>query len=179
MDLLTTLPAAPSEPDCIGPIAISRDLAQGLDALTATVAADHLTPYWVCATELVGRWSHDRVRVCARVIRDRRDAVATPAERPTERRTTFSAALRHAASCRPAGAAEPRGRVDVTIVISADGERMYLERTSSATDGPGLELWARSYLQLLSSMVDRPDAPMTLHPCFDSGGDGAPVPSAS
>ena len=182
---MTTLPAGP---DCIGPITISRGLARQLDGLAAGVAADALAPYWVCAAELTHRWSRDSPPVHARVIRERRDAVtprdgaaivdrqvADPAA-PTVDRISFRAALRLTAR-RPPSAHRSSAPVDLTVLISADGERMYLERMNTQTDGPGLARWAQRYLQLLNALAEQPDA-LEIAYASPDGGD-VPVPAAS
>lgn len=163
---MTTCPTALTEPDCIGPVAIPHELARKLNGLAA--AEDNLTPFWVCATELVRRWSRGGPPICVRVIRDQREAVAAPTEsRLTEPQLSHGTALRTAD--RPSAADGPRGLVDVIILISADGERMYLERTNTTADGPGLELWARSYLELLGSLADRAGEPVITRFGADDG----------
>lgn len=178
-NMTTTEPA----PDCIGPFAISRGLAHQLDGLAAGVAADELAPFWVCATELAHRWSRES-QVQAQVIRGRRDAVTAPADPPPDRpfaasaedRISFRAALRLVAA-HPPGEQWPAGPVDLAILISENGERMYLERTGAESGEPGLMRWAQRYLQLLSALADHPDALEIAHAPW--GADEVPVPAAS
>ncbi len=179
----------PAGPDCIGPIRISRSLAQQLDGLAAGVAADALAPYWICATELAQRASRDSPPVHARVIRGQCDAVTAPARAATvdrqlaepatttaEARISFRTALRLAAR-QPPGAHHSSAQVDLAVLISVDGERMYLERMSMRTDGPGLAWWGQRYLQLLNALADRPDE-LEIADALQVS-DHVPVPAAS
>jgi hypothetical protein len=51
--------------------------------------------------------------------------------------------------------------VDVTILVSQDGDRLYIERMTSAAGGPDLQQWGGSFLRLLSALADMPDVPVT------------------
>ena len=166
-------PPAPAGPDCVGPILIPRRLTRVLHVLATAAAADDHIPLWICATELVRRWSRDRRPVCARVIRDPREAVAAPPAGPVDRTVSFRAALRRAARSparpaqdarSPAGPVQAPRPVDVTILVSQDGERLYIERMTSAADGPDPQQWAGLFLQLLSALADMPDTPVAAHP---------------
>jgi hypothetical protein len=153
--------AAPTGPDCVGPVLIPRQLTQVLHVLATAAAVDDFVPLWICATELVRRWSSDRGPVCARVIRDPCEAIAAPPAGPVDQSMSFRTALRQAAGS-PAGSAQAAGPVDVAILVSPDGGRLYIERMTSAADGPDPQQWAGSFLQLLRALADMPDAPVSL-----------------
>ncbi len=180
MDTLTARPTAPAEPDCIGPIAIAPRLAHELEVLAAGAAADDLAPFVVCASELLLRWSRGGTPRCARVIRGRHEAFAHPVAptgtTPDRAHLSFRDALVHLAA-RPAEEVDPADLADVTILISSDGERMYLERTTTGAGGPCLGSWADTYLGLLGTLAERPDAPQITRP--GTPGDGVTVLAAS
>jgi hypothetical protein len=161
-----TLSAPSAEPDCVGPIAIPRELTQALRAFSTAAAVDDFVPLWVCATELVRRWSRGRRPMCAQVIREPREAVASPATGLADHGVSFLTALRRAGyPATPAGGARP---VDVTILVSQDGDRLYVERMTSATDSPAPGTWARSFLQLLNALADMPFIPVRAHPLAEA-----------
>jgi hypothetical protein len=83
-------------PDRVGQITIPSELTQALRALPAAAAADDFVPLWICAAELVCRWSRGRRPMCAQVNREPREAVVSPATRLTDRGVSFLAALRRA-----------------------------------------------------------------------------------
>jgi hypothetical protein len=157
------LATAPAGPDCVGPIPIPRRLTRVLHVLATAAAVDDFVPLWVCATELVRRWSRDRGAVCARVICDPREAVAAPPAGPADQTVSFRAALGRAARspAGPTGPVRAARPVDVTILVSQDGDRLYIERMTSAAGGPDLQQWGGSFLRLLSALADMPDVPVT------------------
>lgn len=148
--------------DCIGPIAIPRELTRELRALAAAAAVDDFVPLLICAAELARRWSHGQHPVSAQVIWEPREAMACGSAAPAGPGVSFRSAL-----WRAGGGAVTRGRgggqPDVTILISPDGDRLYTERMTIAPDGPGAPQWAHSFLQLLVALAGRPDAPLTSH----------------
>ncbi len=163
--------AAPSaEPDCVGPITIPRELTQSLRALSAAAAADDFAALWICTAELVRRLSRGRRPLCAKLIREPREAVASPAAGLADDGVSFLAALRSAAR-HPAAPADTARQVDVTILVSQDGDRLYIERMTTNTAGsPALWEWARWFLHLLSVLVGVPEAPIGAHRLAEAAG---------
>jgi hypothetical protein len=148
--------------DCIGPIAIPRELTRELHALATAAAVDDFVPLLICATELARRWSRGHP-MAARVIWEPREAMACgTAAQATSPGLSFRTALWRAGS-RAATSAAGDARADVTILISPDGDRLYTERMTSAPGGPGAPQWAHSFLHLLGALAGRPDAPLTSH----------------
>jgi hypothetical protein len=161
-----TLSAPSAEPDCVGPITIPRELTQALRALSAAAAVDDFVPFCVCAAELVRRWSRGRRPMCAQVIREPREAVVSPAAGLADHGVSFLTALCRAHyPATPTGAARP---VDVAILVSQDGDRLYVERMTNAADSPGPGTWARSFLQLLTALADMPFAPVRARPLAEA-----------
>jgi hypothetical protein len=148
--------------DCIGPIAIPRELTRELRALAAAAAVDDFVPMLVCAAELARRWSHGQHPVSAQVIWEPREAMACGSAAPAGPGVSFRSALWRV-NDRAVAPAPGAGQADVTILISPDGDRLYTERMTSAPGEPGAPHWAHSFLQLLGAVAGRPDAPLTSH----------------
>ena len=106
--------------------------------------------------------SHRQRPGYAQVIWEPREAGAGGPALPAGPGLSFRAALWYAAGSALTPAPDG-GRADVTILISRDGDRLYAERMTSASDGPDAPQWARSFLQLLSALAVRPDVPLTSH----------------
>jgi amino acid adenylation domain-containing protein len=153
-----------SPPDCVGPLAIAPDVARGLCALAAAAGADNLVPYAICASVLVGRLSRRDPPERACVIHGTCEVVVPTAVGPPDATISFRDALRRAAELPVATAVQPAA---VTILVSPDGRRLYVESTADSTDSPDAESWARSFLHLLTRMAGDPDAPMAAHPLMD------------
>jgi hypothetical protein len=164
--------ACSAGPDCVGPITIPRELTLVLHALAAAAAVDDIVPFWICASELARRWSRGRRPICAQVIREPREAVASPATGPVNQAVSFRTALRRAAGA-PVGWADVARPVDVTILVSHDGDRLYIERMTSTADGPDPQTWASSFLRLLTALADMPDARVLAHPLAKPAGGRA------
>jgi amino acid adenylation domain-containing protein len=63
------------------------------------------------------------------------------------------------------GDREPaEGPAQVTLLVSQDARRLYVESTAGSADGPSAQCWARTYLQLLARLVERPHEPVGSHP---------------
>lgn len=152
-------PSEPAGPDCVGPIPIPGQLTRMLHALAIAAAVDDFVPLWICATELVRRWSRDQWPVCAQVIRGPREAIVVPRAGLVDQAASFRAALRRAGQGL-AGPVQDAGPADVAILVSQDGDRLYTERMTSPADGPDPEAWADAFLRLLSALADRPDWPL-------------------
>jgi hypothetical protein len=149
---------ASTPPECVGPLAIPPALTRSLRALAEAAAVDDLVPLSVCATELTRRWSRPGTPMRAQVIHGPLEAV-TPASTDTwTSSTSFRDALRTTADCR-------RSTVpaDVMILVSPDGDRLYVECVTASPDQPTAQSWARSFLRLLSCLGSQPDAPLAAH----------------
>jgi hypothetical protein len=166
------LAAPPAEPDCVGPITIPRDLTQSLRALSAAADVDDFAPLWICTAELVRRLSRGRRPLCAQLIREPREAVASPAEGLADQRVSFLAALWKAAR-RPQAPAGAARQVDVTILVSKDGDRLYIEQRTNVADSLALWKWAHSFLQLLSALAGMPEVPVGAH-VLEEAAEGPP-----
>src|SRR6185437_8178631 len=117
-------------PDCVGPVAIPPYATRALlDLATATGVAD-LIPFAACAGILLSRLARrGRLtwpgRACVILGADEVVVQAFPADRTT----TFHDVLRRMA-VQPAGPtanALADYPVDVTILVSSDGQRLYVE----------------------------------------------------
>ena len=53
--------------------------------------------------------------------------------------------------------------VDVAILVSQDGDRLYVESMTTSADAPTAQHWARSFLRLLSCAGNQPDVPLAAH----------------
>lgn len=150
----------------VGPIAIPHELTWRLRSLTEAAAADDLLPLAICATVLVRRLSRRGTSGRARVVRGPREAVTPLSTKPLDPAVSFRAALGQAARFRaPDATVSPA--VEVTILVSQDGDRLSVESTTESTDAPLASCWARSFLQLLTGMANSPDAPILDHPLVD------------
>ncbi len=153
-------------PECVGPIAIPSDLTRTVHSLAAAAGTDDFVALSICATVLVGRLSRGAATRRARVIRGAREAITPTSGEPLDPAGSFRSALYRAAESRvasvpDAGAAQP---VDVTILVSQDGRRLYVESMTTSADAPFAHSWARSFLHLLACMADEPDASIASHP---------------
>lgn len=156
-------------PECIGPIAIPPDLARTLHHLAEVAAVDDFVPLLIGATVLVRRLSGRGTPRRARVIRGVREAITPMPTGAWDPAVSFRSALRGAAGSRVATVPDATGShpVDVTILVSRDGDRLYLESMTDSADAPVAQCWARSFLQLLAGMANEPDAPIAAHPLVD------------
>jgi hypothetical protein len=57
----------------------------------------------------------------------------------------------------------PVDPVDVAILVSQDGDRLYVESMTSSADAPTAQHWARWFLRLLSCAGNQPDVPLAAH----------------
>jgi hypothetical protein len=158
-------------PECVGPMTIPPALTSALRRLAEAAAVDDLAPLSVCATELVRRLSRPGTPTRAWVIRGPLEAVIPSSTQRCDPTISFNDALRRAVDRRvstlPVAA---RGRstvpvdpVDVAILVSQDGDRLYVESMTTAADAPTAQHWARWFLRLLSCAGDRPDVPLASH----------------
>lgn len=157
-------------PECAGPITIPRDLTHTLRSLAEAAAADDFVPLSICATVLVKRLSRRGAPSRARVIRGAREAITPMSTEPLDQAVSFRTALRRAASSRVATVpdATVMHPVDVTILVSEDGHRLYAESMTNSADAPGAQCWGRSFLHLLTCMANEPDAPIAACPLIDA-----------
>ena len=158
-----------SPPECVGPIAIAPDLTRTLHRLAAAGGADDFLVLWICATVLVRRLTPPGAHRHARVIRGADEGLTPMSTGLLEPTVSFRTALRQAAQMRVA--AEPDSAtcpVDVTILVTQDGQSLYVESMTSSADAPLAQCWARSFLQLLTAMANEPDAPIDSHPLIDA-----------
>lgn len=156
---------APAE--CVGPVAIPTDLTRRLRSLGAAAGAEDLLPWWICASVLVRRLSG--TQDCrARVICGADEAVTARSTEPLDMAVDFRTVLRRAVQSPPTSAPESATcPVEVTILVSNDRNSLYVETMSNSADTPLAQCWARSVLQLLAGMVDRPDAPIDAYQLVD------------
>jgi hypothetical protein len=154
-------------PECVGPMTIPPALTHALRRLAEATAVDDLVPLSVCATELVRRLSRPGAPARARVIRGPLEAVTPLATQGWDPTVSFREALRQSADRRMSTVPAVERRmstvpVDVEILVSQLGDRLYAESTGSA-DAPTAEHWARSFLWLLSCAGNQPDVPLAAH----------------
>jgi len=155
--------------ECVGPIAIPPDLIRTLDGLTSAAGADDFLALYACATVLARRLSRSGTSR-AQVICGAREAITPDAGGPVDPADSFRAALRRAVQAPAAAAGIPPGAtplLDVTILVSQDRRRLYVESMTSSADAPSAQCWARSFVQLLTCLANDPTAPMTAHPLID------------
>ena len=150
--------------ECVGALAIPTDLTGRLRSLSAEAGAHDFLAWWICAGVLVRRLSGGR----ARLICGADEAVTPGPAEPLDTTVDFRTALRRAALSPPDGTPDPTCPVDVTILVSADHNRLYVESMSDSADVPLAQCWARSMLHLLARMADRPTAPIGAHPLVDA-----------
>jgi hypothetical protein len=141
--------------ECVGPMTIPPALSHALSRLAQAAAVDDLVPLSVCATELVRRFSPPGAPARAWVIRGPLEAITPVWTRRWDPAITFRDALRRWVT--PGTATTP---VDVTILVSQDGDRLYVESMTTAADTPPAQYWARSFLRLLPSAANQPDVPL-------------------
>lgn len=167
------LPAAPAEPedsllsDCAGPVEMPADIAQRLRELAGRAGADEFVALSIGATVLAERMSQFGARYRIRVIQGAREAI-TPA--PVDPRDSFGSALLGAGELRVAAvnARDTGERVAATIVVSADGARVYAENMTAAADAPVALCWAESFVRLLSALARDPGRAMDAHALLDA-----------
>jgi amino acid adenylation domain-containing protein len=157
--------SAPAE--CVGPIAIRPDLTQAVRALSAATGADDFVLLTVCATVLARRLSGPSRPLRARVIQGAQEAVTPPSGTPVRLSDTFRAALRRSTGLRVATVPDSAEPVDLTILVSADGRRLYVETMTSSADVPFAHCCGRTFVRLLTGLVGDPDAPMDERPLID------------
>jgi amino acid adenylation domain-containing protein len=155
--------SAPAE--CVGPLAVPAEVMHRVAAVAQSAGADDFLPLAICASVLVGRLSRPGSPRRARLVRGAREMIAVAADGPCDSSGSLRAALRRSADIRVVSVPdtdEPQP-VDVTILLSPDGERLYAESMTSAADAPLAECWARSFLKLLAAMANAPDSPLASH----------------
>jgi amino acid adenylation domain-containing protein len=152
-------------PECVGPVTVPADVMRGLEEVAAGVDADRFLPLVIGAGVLVRRFSRAGATRRARLIRGNREVIAGgPGDDADSLRTALRRAARASIASVPDADEQP---VDVTILVSPDGARLYAESMTSARDAPLAECWARSFLRLLTGMAADPDAPLSVHPLVD------------
>jgi len=160
---------AAAPPECVGPIAMPAGLVATLRSLGQGAGADEFLPLVIGATVLARRLSRGGSPRRARLIYGTREVIVGPQPaQPWDESGSLREALRHAAAARIARVPDPAPPpVDVTILVSADGARLYAESMTSATDAPLAHCWGRSFLRLLTAMAAGPDAPLAAHRLLD------------
>ncbi|MFI1919701.1 amino acid adenylation domain-containing protein [Nocardia sp. NPDC020380] len=153
--------------DCAGPVEVPADVLQRLRELAERAEADEFVALSIGATVLAERMSQFGARHRVRVIQGAREAI-TPA--PVDPGDSFSAALLGAGELRVAAvnAQDAAERVAATIVVSADGARVYAESMTAAADAPVALCWAESFVRLLSGLARDPECAMDTHPLLDA-----------
>lgn len=166
---MTTSPPA----TCVGPLTIPPDRFRTLRDLAAREGADEFAVFALCAAVLAGRLSPSREEPRrAHVVWDGGREDQTPHwSEGLDQTSTF----RHALRCGPAPGGADQGEtdqdhalpLDVTILISRDGRRVYVESRTDSADALTAQCWARSFLHLLGSVADHPDVPLREHRLMD------------
>jgi amino acid adenylation domain-containing protein len=158
----------------VGPIAIPPGLMCALYSLAKAAGADGLAPLLICATELASRFSRQGAARRARVIGGTREAVTPTPAGPPDPAVSFRQALRRAAESGAAqsGSASVPGAVvthpvDVTILVSPESGRLYVESMTNSAGAPVAQCWARTFLHLLTCVANDPDAPIAAHQLTD------------
>ena len=156
----------PSE--CVGPVMIPPALTRTLSQLAAAAAVDDLVPLSVCATELVRRLSRPGAPARAWVIRGPLEGITPLWTQRWDPTISFRNALHRSVDRRLASEpGVPPGpatvAVDVAILVSQDGDRLYVESMHRSADAPPAQDWARSFLRLLSCAGSQPDLPLAEH----------------
>jgi amino acid adenylation domain-containing protein len=152
-------------PDCVGPIALPAGLMGALRSLAAAAGIGDFAALSTCAGALVERLLRPGTNCRASLIHGA-DEADIPAG-GLDPSASFRTALRAAAHSRSAPAANTGCPVAVTILVSHDGRHLYVESMTDLPDVPSAQSWARSFLQLLTCLVNEPDAPMHSHPLVD------------
>jgi hypothetical protein len=145
-------------PECVGPLTIPPALTSALHRLAEAAAVDDLVPLSVCATELIRRLARPGAPARAWVIRGQLEAVTPPSTQRWDPTISFRDALRRSVDRDPS--AVP---VDVAILVSQDGDRLYVESLTRSADAPPAQHWARLFLRLLSCAGNQPDVPLAAH----------------
>jgi amino acid adenylation domain-containing protein len=142
-----------------------------LHSLAAAAGADDFVSLSVCAVALVKRLPRQGTNCRARVIRGVDEVIVSAALAP-DLSASFRTALGQAAeSASPPSGTAPDATDDqpvaVTILVSQDGQHLYVESMTDSLDVPTAQSWARTFLQLLTGMANQPDAPLLVHPLVD------------
>jgi amino acid adenylation domain-containing protein len=155
----------PITPDCVGPIALPPGLMATLHSLAAAAGADDFASLSICAATLGARLSRPGTDCRVQVIRGAHETIVPAAGAP-DLSAGFRSALRRAAqpTSAVAGNATDERPVVVTLVVSRDGQQLYVENRTNSSDTPSATSWGRAFLQLLAHMASEPDAPMFGHP---------------
>ncbi|WP_433654873.1 non-ribosomal peptide synthetase [Nocardia sp. CA-128927] len=153
--------------ECVGPLAVPADLPDRLHVLASAAGTNDFVALSISATVLARRLSGPGSARRVRVIQGPREAI-TPV--PADPSASFRVALRQAGELPFATvpATTTGQRVDVTLVVSEDGGRLYAENMTSSADAPSALTWAQTFLQLLTGLAREPDAPMATRPLIDA-----------
>jgi amino acid adenylation domain-containing protein len=162
---VTTDDDASRTSECAGPFVIPRDLRRALRALAEDAAADDFLVLVTCVAVLAERVSRRNASWRVRVIQGVRETVTPWAVQRPALTASFRTILRQAARSRFAAVPGEggSGSVDVTLLFSEDGERVYAEGMTNSADAPAAHSWARSFVCLLTYLTTRPDAPVGAH----------------
>lgn len=165
--LLTVPDDDPTSPaaECVGPVTLSPAVTRALRALVEAVGANDFLPLWICADVLATRSARSGAPSRARVIQGKREVVVSGGV--VDCAASFRRALSHAARSSLTAGGDPAGApVDVIIVVSQDGSRVYAE-CGAGVEPPVAHWWACAFVQQLSSMALAPDAPLADRPVAD------------
>jgi amino acid adenylation domain-containing protein len=154
-----------STTDCIGPVTVPDGVMGTLHSLATAAGVDDFVTLSICAGVLAERLPRPGTNCRVMVIRGPVEAIVPAAGAP-DPSLSFREALRQAprsgsAIAPDAGDDQP---VAVTILIARAGRHLYVEIVTDDSDVPSTQAWARSFLQLLTSMANEPDTPMLDHP---------------
>ncbi|BCB89214.1 non-ribosomal peptide synthetase [Phytohabitans suffuscus] len=157
-------------PDRVGPVTLPPGLMGRLHSVAASAGADDFDSLSICAGVLAQRLPHTGTHCRARVIHGADEAIVPAGA--LDLSATFRTALRRAARSGSATTPDTSGGqpVAVTILVSRHGQHLYAESMADSSDLPSAHSWARSFLQLLISAANEPDAPMLGHPLVDKDG---------
>ncbi|MFB6909027.1 amino acid adenylation domain-containing protein [Streptomyces bacillaris] len=152
--------AAPEE--CIGPVTVPADTADGLRALAEEAGSDGFTALVRAASVLVTLLSRPGSPLRAQVMQESSARGTDPVHPDAGFRVLL----------RPEADAESRedgaeGPFHVSFVFSENGRRLYVEGTAPTADGPTVQCWTRTYLHLMDLLVRHPDQQVGEHPLVD------------
>jgi amino acid adenylation domain-containing protein len=154
-----------STTDCIGPIALPDGVMGTLHRLASAAGVEDFLTLSTCAGVLAERLPRPGATCRVRITRGAAEAIV-PAPGSADPSLSFREALRQ--SPRHGSAITPEAgddhQVAATILIARAGRHLYVETMTDDPDVPSTQAWARSFLQLLTSMANRPDVPMLDHP---------------
>ncbi|MEV7390542.1 MULTISPECIES: non-ribosomal peptide synthetase [unclassified Streptomyces] len=148
---------AAAPPECIGPITVPATTMNSLRALAKDAGGDEFTALAQGAAVLTALLSRPGAPLRGRVMQGTRERSTGPVDPATDFRSLLESAHEEPAE----------GPVHVTLLVSENTGRLYVESTAASADAPTVQCWARTYLRLLALLAERPDEPVGSHPLVD------------